>query len=108
MPKKIPPLNYVLSNRAKDDLKTIGRYTQGKWGRIQRVKYLGALKARCAFLADNKELGKYYEELGYYYWHEGRHYIFYRIDHNQIVIVRFLHDSMDFPQHLKEVADWQF
>lgn len=107
MPKNIPLLNYVVGNRANDDLKAIGRYTQEKWGKEQRVKYLAALKARCAFLADNKELGKFHEGLGYYSWHEGRHYIFYRKDHNRILIVRFLHDGMDFPQHLKEVADWQ-
>jgi len=42
---------FVLMNKAKADLKSIGRYTAAKWGREQRNRYLVLLDASFLELA---------------------------------------------------------
>jgi toxin ParE1/3/4 len=49
---------FVLSNAAKADLKSIGRYTEDTWGREQRNRYLALLDASMHDLADNPRLGR--------------------------------------------------
>jgi plasmid stabilization system protein ParE len=46
-----------LSERAKTDVKEIGRYTQGRWGVEQRNRYLGALDVCFKRLGANVSLG---------------------------------------------------
>ena len=88
---------------ARLDLKDISHYTDKKWGRRQRLKYLKQLKDRFLFLANNPQIGKKRDEIigSPYSFHEGRHVIFYRTSAEGIEILRVLHDSMDFPRHFK-------
>lgn len=44
--------------RAFEDLKSIGRYTIGKWGRAQRDRYLCGIDARMQWLAEQPERGR--------------------------------------------------
>ena len=89
--------------KARDDLKDISRYTDKKWGRQQRYKYIKQLKDRISYLADNPHMGRKRNEIiGFpYSYHEGRHVIFYRTSAEGIEILRVLHDSMDFPRHFR-------
>jgi len=86
---------------ARSDLREISRYTDKKWGRQQRFKYLKQLKDRFYYLADNPQIGSKRDEIigSPYSYHEGRHVIFYRTTAEGIEILRVLHDSMDFPRH---------
>jgi toxin ParE1/3/4 len=86
---------------ARSDLIDISRYTDKKWGRPQRFKYVKQLKDRFSYLADNPHIGRKRGEIfgSHYSYHEGRHVIFYRITSEGIEILRVLHDSMDFPRH---------
>jgi len=36
-------LKVLLSNKAVEDLKSIGRYTEDRWGKVQRNTYLSKL-----------------------------------------------------------------
>lgn len=56
--------NYWVTLRARDDLKNIARYTQHKWGKLQRNKYLKQLEARFEWLAENPLLGKSRADIG--------------------------------------------
>ena len=47
--------NYRVTPRARDDINDIGRYTQQKWGKLQRNKYLKQLEQRFDWLAENPE-----------------------------------------------------
>ena len=44
---------YRVSQRAKEDLRQIGLYTQREWGKEQRRKYLSGLDNKFSFLADS-------------------------------------------------------
>lgn len=85
-----------------DDLRSIARYTQGKWGREQRNMYLSMLDAAFDTIARRPEIGVAcdYIRSGYRKYHVGRHLIFYCQNATHVVIVRILHDCMDVPSHL--------
>jgi toxin ParE1/3/4 len=90
--------NFILTGRAKDDLKDIARFTQKRWGKEQRNKYLQILDNSFQQLAGNPSMGRECREIrsGYYKFPTGSHVIFYRrITDRPIEIVRVLHESMD-------------
>ena len=94
-------LPFRLTQKAKDDLKRIGRFTQQKWGREQRNRYLSRLDNGFQMVARQPEIGKPcdYIRPGYRKLHIGRHLIFYRQSDTHIDIVRILHDRMDVENH---------
>jgi toxin ParE1/3/4 len=47
---------FRLTRKAREDLKSIARYTQKTWGVAQRNKYLTQLDKRFAVLADTPTL----------------------------------------------------
>lgn len=100
----MPKASYVISARAKKDIKSIAQYTIEKFGKSQSLKYAHGLKGILEELADNPDLGRRYMAvknkmlLRYRY---KLHVIFYFIDQNGIFIVRVLGGRMDFPRHLK-------
>jgi toxin ParE1/3/4 len=49
---------FRLTRKAREDLKSIARYTQKTWGVTQRNKYLTQLDKRFAVLADTSTLGR--------------------------------------------------
>lgn len=94
-----------ITPQAKQDLKEILKYTQKVWGTDQRVRYKNLLNEALGKIAASPGLGKPREELrpGYYSYHvgsHGRHIIFYTMQDTTILVVRVLHDSMDFESHL--------
>jgi toxin ParE1/3/4 len=82
---------------AKRDLVRIGRYTEARWGRPQRDRYLTMLDGRIADLADTPPIGRRRDEIreGLRSIHAGRHVVFYRVGPDTIEIVRVLHERMD-------------
>lgn len=89
---------FTLTEKAKNDLKDIARFTQKRWGREQRNKYLADLDACFFRLSDNPSLGRECGEVrdGYHKFPASRHVIYYRsISKTQVEIVRILHESMD-------------
>ncbi len=48
---------FLLSEKALEDLKSIGRYTQKTWGREQRNKYLSKLDESFHILSKQPQLG---------------------------------------------------
>ena len=93
---------FRLTRKARDDLKSIARYTQKAWGIAQRNKYLAQFDRRFALVADSPTVGRSCDaiRLGYRKYHEGRHLIFYVLIPEGIKVVRILHDSMDAERHL--------
>jgi toxin ParE1/3/4 len=88
---------FRLTQRAKADLKEIGRYTQRTWGREQRNRYLATLDASFHDLAQTPQKGRRCDDIrqGYRKYQVGRHVIFYRQEKTDIEIIRILHDRMD-------------
>lgn len=97
--------NYILSNKALEDLSNIWNYTFDTWSEKQADKYYTVLVETCQDLATAKATGKPYPEvdekiLGY---RIGPHIIFYLpLIKGKIEIVRILHSSMDLKNRLLE------
>jgi toxin ParE1/3/4 len=94
---------FILTNKAKADLKEIGIYTQDHWGREQRDKYLTMIDACFHELADNPDKGKDCSDIlsGYRKYGIGSHMIFYCSKQNDLIeIVRVLHGRMDIETRL--------
>ena len=96
---------FILTNKAIDDLKEIGRYTQDHWGRDQRNKYLTMLDSCFHHLAANPLKGKdcSYIRHGYRKLNVGAHVVFFRQQSDDTIeIVRILHGRMDVEARLTE------
>jgi toxin ParE1/3/4 len=94
---------YHITARAKSDLLEIGRFTQTRWGRKARVEYLARVDKAFSRLAENPSMGRSRDELpnGVASFPVGRHLVIYRVeDSGLVVVVRVLHQSMDYQQNL--------
>jgi toxin ParE1/3/4 len=93
--------SFRLTVKALEDLKSIGRFTERKWGRGQRNKYLAMLDSSFHAIVHQPGIGTScdYIREGYRKYHAGRHLIFYRQGGTFIEIIRVLHDSMDIESH---------
>ncbi|MGB5822151.1 MAG: type II toxin-antitoxin system RelE/ParE family toxin [Saonia sp.] len=95
---------YVISVKAKSDIKSIAKYTLEKFGENQSLKYARGLKSILGELAKNPDLGRRYVAVKNQMLLRFRyksHIIFYYINQEGIFIVRVLVGRMDFPKHLK-------
>ncbi len=94
---------YLLTAAARKDLIDIGRFTNEKWGKRQRDKYLKQLDDAFKLLSRQPEIGRDADDIktGYKKFSQGSHVIFYRAGtESHIVVIRILHNSMDVEQHL--------
>ena len=97
-------VNFQLTELAKQDLRSIGRYTQTTWGREQRNTYLAKIDAAFQLLAMEPQLGKSCDDLlaGYRKYPVGKHLIFYRQSADRLEIIRILHQRMDIEAHFDD------
>ena len=97
--------NYILTNKAVEDLSNIWNYSFEVWSESQADKYYYMLLDSCQELVDEKVFGKKYEDisdniLGF---RVGHHIIFYRKQKgNKIEIARILHNRMDLRNRIQE------
>ena len=97
--------NYILTNKAVEDLSNIWNYSFEVWSEFQADKYYYMLLDYCQELADEKVSGKNYEEISkdVFGLRVGQHIIFYRkIKNNKIEIARILHSRMDLKNRIQE------
>ncbi|MER2511221.1 MAG: type II toxin-antitoxin system RelE/ParE family toxin [Nitrosomonas ureae] len=93
----------ILTQKAREDLLSIGHYTRKQWGKAQQIRYLTQLDSAFRDLAVNPDIGRTCDDIreGYFKYSVGKHVIFYRHrEKGQIEIVRILHGRMDIEQHL--------
>lgn len=97
--------DYILTNKAVEDLSKIWDYTFETWSETQADKYYYMLLDTCRELAEEKLNGKNYDEVIPYVigFRAGQHIIFYRkIKRNKIEISRILHSRMDLKSRIQE------
>lgn len=97
----MPP--FRITNKAREDLIGIARYTEIVWGRDQRRLYLKQLDEVFHAVAENSELGRSCNEIrqGYFKYRKDSHVVFYRLGAKAAVeIIRVLHKRMDTGLHL--------
>jgi toxin ParE1/3/4 len=98
---------FHLTVKALTDLKAVARYTQVRWGREQRIKYLKQLDLTFAKLAKDPRLGIDYDMVsrgyrGYRGYLKGSHIIFFRHKDENVEIIRILHQTMDIEARLED------
>ena len=95
---------FRLTRLAEQDLTGIWRYTLENWSREQADKYVDGLMDACSEVSkDPEHTGSSYEHVreGYRKYPYGRHVIFYKVlEDGSALIVRVLHEMMDFDRHL--------
>jgi toxin ParE1/3/4 len=97
--------NYLLSNKAVEDLSEIWNYTYEVWSENQADKYYELLIETCQEISKSQVIGKKYDEIGQDIlgFRVGKHLIFYReIKPNEIEVVRILHERMDLKNRMDE------
>lgn len=95
-------LKLLVLPRAEQDLAEIYTYTLEEWGIQQADRYQDELFKGMQTILNNPLIGKTYQhpELPYRMFHINRHLIFYRIQENNCLVVRVLHDSMNITAYL--------
>ena len=97
-------MNYRLtfSHAAREDMLSIGRYTEETWGLKQRDTYLGKMFAALERLRKSPLSGKQRDEIvpGIRSIHIEKHMVFYLMEENEIRIAGVLHERMDPALHL--------
>ena len=97
--------NYILTNKAVDDLSKIWDYTYEVWSETQADKYYFELVQNCQLVADNQHFGRIYSEISaaILRYKSGQHIIFYRVlNSSTIEITRILHSRMDLKNRIQE------
>jgi len=94
--------HYTLTNRAAQDLREIYDFSFRQFGERQAETYLASPEQRFDQLAQQPASGRPMPHLrpGYLRNMCLRHAIFYTQSTDGILIVRILHQSMDFARHL--------
>lgn len=92
----------VLTEIARADLASIRRYSTRTWGRDQTTKYTDALRDTLKGLVRGTVVIRARDDLrpGIQMATSGRHCIFFEADDSRVLVVRVLHDRMDYRRHL--------
>lgn len=91
-----------ISRRAVSDLGDIADYSIAEFSIGQARKYRNQLQACFDSLLDNPQLGRSADDIAPHLRRirQQAHVIFYVATTDEVLIVRVLHHSMDFEQHL--------
>jgi toxin ParE1/3/4 len=96
----------VLTEIARADLASIRRYSTRTWGRDQTTNYMDALRDTMKGLVRGTVITGTRDDLrpAIQMASSGRHSLFFEVDESRILVVRVLHDSMDYRRHLNPSA----
>lgn len=97
-----PSKIYRLRKKADEDLQQIYVYSLEHWGSERAEKYIHSLATAFQDLALNPGMGRICNPVkpGLYAFNVVSHVIFYLPTAYGISVIRVLHKSMDYPQHL--------
>ncbi len=96
---------YILTNKAVEDISKIWDYTYEAWSENQADTYYELLIETCQEIAKKPSIGKNYNEISIdiFGFSVGKHIIFYRkLKTRNIQVVRILHERMDLKNRINE------
>ncbi|WP_370201719.1 type II toxin-antitoxin system RelE/ParE family toxin [Alloalcanivorax venustensis] len=95
-------LSLVLSPAAREDLRAIHQYGSRQWGKPRSDEYMSSLKDKLWQLLQQPETGKARPELspGVRSISVASHVIFYRVQREELQVVRVLHGRQDVNRHV--------
>lgn len=93
---------YTLTGKADSDIQNIAETSIAQWGLHRAEAYILTLHDALQRLADFPDIGRNAHHIrpGYLQSESGSHTIFYRTAEDGIIIVRILHERMNFKRHL--------
>jgi toxin ParE1/3/4 len=98
-----------LTEIARADLESIRRYSVRTWGPDRTSQYMGAIRDTLKGLVRGTAVIRNRDDLrpGLQMASSGRHCIFLEANQSRVLVVRVLHDRMDYRRHLEtsEPAD---
>lgn len=94
--------SYTLSGEADADIEAIAEASLRQWGLVRAEKYILELHETFRRLAAFPDLGRDASHIrpGYQKIEAASHSVFYRKTEDGVLIVRVLHQHMDFERHL--------
>jgi toxin ParE1/3/4 len=92
-----------LTEIARADLRSIRRYSLRTWGEDRTTQYMAALRDTMKRLLAGTAQGRPRDDLrlGLQMAAAGRHCIFFEADPSRILVIRVLHERMDYRRHLR-------
>lgn len=96
---------YIISEKALEDLNTIWMYTAEKWSVEQANRYYNLIMDEIEFISENFETTKDFGDIrkDYKYSKVKSHIIFCkRTNINEMEVVRILHERMDIKNRINE------
>ena len=91
-----------LTAAAEADYRSILAYTERMWGARQVDAYDQVIDNTLTKIAAQPEAGQKRAGLTYLSGRAGKHLIFYRLEGARVIVLRILHEKMDFTAHLDE------
>jgi toxin ParE1/3/4 len=94
-------MRLIISAAAEADLRQIIRYTTTQWGGARARSYVAGLRAKLSLLREHPEMGPAADEVrpGLRRCSYIRHNAFYRVQGQNIRVVRILHKQMQARLH---------
>ncbi|OYU93387.1 MAG: plasmid stabilization protein [Bacteroidetes bacterium B1(2017)] len=96
---------FIISEKALDDLNNIWIYTAENWSVVQANRYYNLIMDEIEFVADNFEATKDFGDIrkDYRYSKVKSHLIFCKRDGNsEMEVVRILHERMDLKNRIND------
>ena len=96
---------YILSEKALDDLNNIWIYTAESWSVEQANRHYNLIMDEIEFVAENFETTKDFGKIrkDYRYSTVKSHLIFYkRVENTEMEVVRILHEKMDVKNRIND------
>ena len=93
-----------LTEIARADLKSIRRYSLRTWGQDRTSQYMTAIRDTLKELVRGTVPTRNRDDFrpGLQMVTSGRHCIFFEADQSRVLVVRVLHDRMDYRRHLDD------
>ena len=93
----------VLTEIARADLDSIRRYSTRTWGEERTTEYMNVLRDTLKGLLRGTVAARGRDDLrpGIQMAISGRHCVFFEADESRLLVVRVLHDRMDYRRHLR-------
>jgi len=96
---------YIISEKALEDINNIWIYTAENWSVEQADRYYNLIIDEIEYIVDNLDMDRDFEKIrkSYRYSKVKSHLIFFKKDKtNEIEVVRVLHERMDIENRLAE------
>lgn len=98
---------YIFNEKAVDDINNIWIYTAEKWSIEQADRYYNLILDEIEYIAENFEKARDFGPIrkGYRYSKVKSHLVFFKKTiHNEIEVVRILHERMDIDSRLNDLT----